>query len=296
MEISVYNQWHNGDYFYSRCHVSALKEAIPGITKINSFYNPKSIRGSCFLDDPLVVEIPGVPDNLPYNYSDHENLYFNTWIGCHDYRFIHIEPKGCGFYNYLHLINHDLELAGLPKVKDHRTILPKIDWKNLPGLVELDKRIVELFSKYEKKVLWCNGVCRSGQTDPGFIDFLNSKISEKAKSSPSTIHIVTDYSEEFKEIPNIVFTTDITKVHAEFLYISRISMNCDVIIGQESGPYTACNIVENIFNQNQKWVCFSRGVPQISTAGAYFYPERLSEVVVITNHHPEIVASSLDFV
>jgi hypothetical protein len=247
MEIQVYNHLHNGDLFFSRGLIQLLSQRY----KIKLYHNNNT---PIFSDLSYVEEIKGVPlEFLPETDSSQiANLgVINTWIGQGGLHYHRRHPYGCTYENYFAIITDVANYLNL-NISNIEDYLPSVNFQNLEHFDKI-KTIMEDYKKSYKKIIFVsNGDVLSEQSlnfdFTEIVDGISSKYDEYLFLLSKKTDLIRD---------NVIYTDDITKVTPDLLYISLISLYCDVIIGRDSGPYCFTHVKENILNPNKKYICFS---------------------------------------
>jgi hypothetical protein len=271
-EVHLYNEFHNGDIFYSRPLVRLLEKKY----KIHYYHNNNP---GLFDDMPHVEEHIGLLSRFPIYHKSSIFGDINTWIGQDSCLFL---TSGCSFESYMCLIKkisttYNLDL----KNQDPKDILPKINFSNLVNIEEIYEKIKLLKYMYKKIIFWSNGPVLSGQSEN--FDF-SQYIYDSAESFPDYLHLITNEINTEKMSSNILLTNYITNKFPDLLYLGYISTFCDVIIGRESGPYCFTNVIENIFDPEKKYICFCN-----DSNGAIWYKERKSDVIWSNNYNPDSI-------
>ncbi len=265
-KIVFFNYAHKGDVFASRPFIGHIMQAI------NVEYGYSHHWGDYLLKDldleyVQLDQIPVFGPNKEHsdNFLKDDVIYINTWIGKY---FSHSKPRygQCNLQSIYHLMyseifdfissvfNNDL------KLKDITEYYPVVDYSKFNILP------VNIFLEQEKrkKVLFCNGPALSGQCE--YNGTLDETIQRFSEEFPDICFIATHKTNICTQ--NIKFTEDIIKnntqvssdgqvtIGQDLNEISYLSKFCDVIIGRSSGPFTFCNIKENIFDENKSILCF----------------------------------------
>lgn len=238
--LTLYNNYHNGDVFYSRV---ILQQLINHSTIRFHHNNAKSL----FEDYPNVDEVL-IPELNSQRRWDLQNGLINTWIGSEDLKFLRIND--CSFESVKPMLDEILTYYGLP-IPEETECLPKIIFQNLSHYQEIKDGLTEL-ENYKKVVLISNNNVMSSQStnfsfDP-VIDFLS-------ESHPNYLFIITNNTSVVRD--NVVNTTKFTKSNCDLLEIGFVSTKCDVIIGRASGPFCFTHIYENLLDENKTYISFT---------------------------------------
>lgn len=273
-ELNLYNACHNGDVFYSRPLVSLLKSKY----KINYYHNNQRGLFSDMTDE--VNEYTPLLPRFNHHFKSIDHGDINTWIGLDRAKYLESSNIGCSFENYFNLIKdladeYEINLD----IENWNDILPKVQYEKLPNIDVVKKQMDYIRPRYKKIILWSNGNALSGQSENFDMAPL---IHKAAKRNPNYLHLITSLISVEYKLDNILPTYAITNRHPDLLYLSYISTFCDTIIGRESGPYCFTNVVENINNENQKYICFAN-----HQAGAKWFQERKNPFIWTNNYHPE---------
>lgn len=247
-KIYLYNHFHNGDIFFSRILVNIIKDKFD----ITFYHNQKT---PLFIDIPEVCEINGIPSN--FKYTDHflESIKvgaINTWIGQPGY--INKINGGCSFENYMELIKDICKLLEI-KIENHEEYLPTVNFHNLPKYEEIKNKINNYKKIYNKLILVSNGDVHSSQA-PNF-DFFPI-IERLSNEFPNFLFLNTKTVNLSNE--NIVNVYQLTETLPDLLYITQLSIDCDVIIGRASGPYCFTQIKNNLLNENKTYISFNNEI------------------------------------
>jgi len=243
-DLILYNEYHNGDLFYSRI----LLNMLPKETNIKYFHNCKS---SLFCDLINVEEI-----NISHinNFKNINNFpVINTWIGQNNMIYINSINTGCSYENHFFLAKKLTNSLGIQVDDDMDKYIPDINYHLLPNIDNIKTKLNDLKTKFKKFVLISNGDVHSGQaTNFDFSPIVNIL----ANLYPDVLFFVTKDILTYNI--NILNTSKITEVIPDLLQISYISNFCDVIIGRASGPFCFCHTKENLLNKNKVFVSFSK--------------------------------------
>ena len=233
-KISLYNEYHNGDIFYSR----VLIQNISKFFEIDYYH--KNNLGQ-FEDLHNINEFP----ILKLNESDSEIPRFNTWVGQQNARFL--KDTLCSFYTNKKILNDFFKKEEFKILNDFE-LLPVILYENLPN-IEIVKTKLSRYSQYNKKILICNNKVLSGQSSNFDFDLLLQNLTTKYKNFLFVFTNPTNL-----EGQNILYIKNLTEVDFDLLYISYISTKCDLIIGRASGPYCYTHVKENLMNVDKKFI------------------------------------------
>ena len=242
--VYFFNNFHNGDIFYSKEFVIDIKNKIGQ----NHYYihnNDFSILKD--IDIQQIRKNLSNKNEISIEESD-KDLYINTWIGQQKAKYLSTANSGCNLntnYNMFCDIYKQLSI----EINPIEYYIPAVDFQ------KVQTTNIDNFIKPNKKyILICNNNVCSGQSenfnfDP-IIDYLSTTF-------PDLIFIITNNTYLNKN--NIFNFSDIVGINNNLLEISYISTKCDVIIGRASGPFCFTHIKENIKNPNKTFVGFSYG-------------------------------------
>lgn len=238
--VYFYNNYHNGDVFYSKEFVKDIKSKIGK----NHYY----IHNNDFsiLKDIDIEQIrKPTPKNEISVLQIENDIYINTWIGQQQSKYL---SSGCNLnanYNIFCDIYEQLNI----EINQIEYYIPSVDFQKVQTL-----NIDNFINQNKKYILICNNNVHSGQSenfnfDP-FIDYLSTVY-------PDLMFIISNNTNLNKN--NVFNFSNIGGITNNLLEISYISTKCDVIIGRASGPYCFTHIKENIKNPNKNFIGFSYG-------------------------------------
>ena len=239
-ELTLYNNYHNGDVFYSRVILQQLIQH----TNITYHHNNTKVL---FEDYPNVNEVL-IPELNNQKKWDLQKGLINTWIGSEDLKFLRIND--CSFESVKSMLYEILFFYGLP-IPDESECLPKINFHNLSNYQEIKDRLSEL-EKYDKVVLICNNNVMSSQSTNFIFDSVIDFLSEKYNNY---LFIVTNNTDINRN--NVVDITKFTKSDCNLLEIGFVSTKCDVIIGRSSGPFCFTHLYENLLDDSKTYISFT---------------------------------------
>jgi hypothetical protein len=247
-KICFFNHYHNGDLFHSKAFIKEIVKTIDTEFEYAHTNNPVVISD---LDIPHI----GIPNLSPYSkFVDSDNiLYVNTWIGCY---FDSNKPFNgeCTLrfsyqmfgeiYEYLNqFFGSSLHLNSIEKY------FPFVDYSKFDC-----SRIDQFLNDHsEKKILFSNGPCLSGQSH--YNGDMSEIIEKCALSNPEKLFIAT-YKFDTNS-SNIKFTSDIIQSDTcDLNEISYISKHCNLIIGRNSGPFCFSTTGENMMDPQKTFYAF----------------------------------------
>lgn len=248
MKINLYNDFHNGDIFYSRIIIEhLLKNGFE--VSYNHGMSPYILSdyGDIY-DGPLdpTIHSSRGPNNFEKN-------IINTWIGKEDAKYVKVDA--CSFKGYIPLVEDIFNYYGITYTNEEE-LLPTIRFNNIDQNIrnKISDKIQEIKKSYSKIILICNNECLSGQSqnfdfDP-VIDYMSKKYED------SCAFFITNQTQVDNK--NIIKIPNITEGYdSDLLLISYISLWCDIIVGRASGPYCYTHIKENLLNKNKTYISFT---------------------------------------
>lgn len=248
MKINLYNDFHNGDIFYSRIIIEQLLKNGYEVS-----YN-HGMKPQILSDYGNIYAGPLDPTIHPSRGSNNfEKNIINTWIGKEQAKYVKVDA--CSFKGYLPLAKEVFDYYGI-KYESEEELLPTVNFNNMNPQVpdRIGNEINTLGMCYEKLILICNNGCLSGQSqnfdfDP-IIDYLSKKYTDKCA------FLVTNNTNVINE--NIIKISDLTEgFDSDLLLISYISLGCDIIVGRASGPYCYTHIKENLLDDSKTYISFT---------------------------------------
>lgn len=284
--LLFYNQFHNGDIFHNRQFIKELSSKISNPI----FYAHKN--------DPILLsdvnvkycEVPNVSEFTKFS-EDSENLYINTWIGCY-FSSIPQYNGECSLRMFYEMykeiyeyINSKLDLN--LEISEINKYFPKIDYSKF--FCESIDEFVK--NNTQKKILFCNGPCHSGQSL--YDGDMASLIEECADANPDKIFIATYKFNTNKN--NIKFTNDLINLdRSDLNEISYLSKFCSLIIGRNSGPYCFCTVEENVMDSEKIFYAFGQRITDcfyyMLETNAKFIFENTGSYHVIKNSVSKLVS------
>jgi hypothetical protein len=232
--IFFYNNYHNGDVFYSKEFVRNIKNQI-GISHHYIHRNNSSI-----LKDFDINQIKGQVPNTSSLSKKGNDLYINTWVGQNGAKYLKYD---CSLKSNYLIYTDIFKTLGI-KLKPIDFYIPEVNFNKVEK-IQLDKN--------KKYVLVCNNNVHSGQADNFNFDPIIDKISDKYKE---LIFIMTNNSNLKKD--NVLYVNNILKKEmGNLLEISYLSTQTDIIIGRGSGPFCFSHIKDNMLNENKSFIVFT---------------------------------------
>jgi hypothetical protein len=251
-KVIFYNAYHNGDIHLSRTFVDKIMRANPTYEYKYAHKNKMN----------LLADVANL-ESIPYfaeikesalSYINDDTLYFNTWYGAGNRRFIN--EFGITFdclYKVFDISlkdNFDMSLYDLDK--DPSNFYPKIDFNKF-YIADVDKYL----NKYNhmKKVFISNGETLSGQAENFNYSIIINKLSEENKD---VLFIASNRHDDLKLSDNLALSENIINKHSFDLNENAyLSTKCNLIFGRSSGTYTFAMIKDNMFDSNKTMISFS---------------------------------------
>lgn len=239
VDIYFYNNYHNGDVFYSKEFVKDIKNK----TGKTHFYihnnNPVILKDV----DIKQIQAP-TPSNISTVSKKDNDVYINTWIGQggkYNKFSCSLKSNYLLFQDVYKILGIDIEPIGF--------YIPDVDFDKVDK-VNTDK----YFEKNKNKtVLICNNNVLSGQA----VNFnFDAIIKHMSNVFSDTTFIFTNNTQLVGD--NITTANNIIGYDkGNLLEISYLSTKIDTIIGRASGPFCFSHIKENMKDENKKFIVFS---------------------------------------
>lgn len=268
--ITLFNMFHNGDLFYSRdiiqnlirrgYYITYFHKMPPGV-----FEDITNIREEMFA---TIHKNTLFRQNMRIN--KHPKYGYNTWVALH----FDGSPYKTSVCNWVmkKAQRSIFKQHGIALEPDDEQTLPVVNFKNLNNKItkNIDNKLTPLCAKFKKTVLLSNGPANSGQhwdiSDKDNRLLNESKIQniycELIKQTPQILYIITDkqdIEQKLRECNNVIYTDNITSgLRPDLLYISYISLKCNIIIGYPSGPYIYTQTEENLNDSNKHYICYCK--------------------------------------
>lgn len=234
-KLIFYNNNNNGDIHFSR---EFIKDIIRK-TSFDEYYHCHKRSPKLTQDIENLKYSPLNDYCKPYisHYVVNNETYINTHLGGL-YNTLLDKPMKVDldiFYNYFQSIYYKLRIS----MEKKKFYIPEIDY----SVFEIEKVNEYLENNIKNiKVLICNGSVFSNQSmDVNFKEL----IEKLAIYYPNTHFILTDKSTVI-EMPNVLYTSDIIQAESDLNEISYLSLNCSVILGRASGPYSFTQVKKNV--------------------------------------------------
>jgi len=261
-DLILYNEFHNGDLFYSRIFLNMLPDNI----NIKYYHNCKP---SLFCDFSNITE-----HGFSELKKENNQIIVNTWIGQNSFTYLNSVNYGCSYENHFFLAKKLANSLGIEVDEDMDKYIPHINYDVLPNIDNIKSKINDLKTKFEKIVLISNGDVHSGQA----INFdFTYVVNNLASAKPNVLFLVT--KDTGINEPNVINTSSITEVIPDLLQISYISNFCDIIIGRASGPFCFTHTKENLLNKNKIFISFCKNKNE-----GIFYQNQKSKYIWHNNY------------
>ena len=232
--IKLFNNYHNGDIFYSRLITQNLKDLFDieyyHSTPLSQFEDFKNIK-------EFNISTPRFYENT--------SMSFDTWVGQNNAEFL--RGTLCSFYTGKKILINIFNQLGLTIPKDE-DLLPYVIYDNLKHIDSVKNKLSN-YDNFLSKILISNNDVQSGQSVNFDFDPIINVLSDMF---PNHLFLITNPTSIIKN--NVVQIKDITGNDFDLLYISYISTKCDIIVGRASGPYCYCHVKENLMNENKTFI------------------------------------------
>lgn len=236
MKIVLYNNFGNGDIFFSRAIINLIHKIFPnhvliykhskeiGLLKDYDFILEESLDDFCNMEETIRV----VDDKL----------YINTWYGQNHRNFM-AQGGGTSLRTIQLIIQNIQSYLNTNVPISEVDIYPTVDYEKLKINFDLVKN----------SILICNDNAVSGQSNNMDLDPMILYLSKKYKD---IMFYVTKKTNLFSE--NITYIDDLLTQRPNLLEVSYISNYSSIIIGRCSGPYSYCMTKENILDENKSLI------------------------------------------
>ena len=250
--IVFFNHWHYGDLFSTRGLVADIKRQLPDMT----YYYAHNKNGHAVSDlvETLDEEnnkavLDGVSQWNRFG-SDDDTILINTWVGAYMGLWANTHPSYISHHRIFAECYNDIrQQFGIDlKLSDNVwDYVPTIDY-NFFDVSAANKFILEHPNFY----LFCNSAPASKQSS---MDNMQKIIELLAKQHPDHAFVVTEKFET--KASNIFFTSDIFNIPNDLCEISYLSTKTNLIVGNNSGPFTYAQTKENLQNPQKIFINFS---------------------------------------
>lgn len=263
-KVCFFNFYHNGDLFHSKPFV---REVIKHLGKEKVLYaHFKSHAVLQDLDIPH-VNLQGIDHKTKIlRTKEPDMLFINTWIGSYFDKY----TGECTLNFNMKMwadIYEDINTTFKKKMKlgPVENYLPYVDY----GKYDLTHTRAYLDSDSKSKILLCNGPALSGQSQ--YRGDMSEFVIPLATQHSDKTFITTQKIKH--DLPNIIATEDITKIQGNDLsQIAYIAKFCNLIVGQNSGPFCFASTGENLNDPSKTFLafghqesdCFTMGIPKKS--------------------------------
>lgn len=245
--ICFFSNGHNGDIVHSKAFVNDIANQI----NVKCLYHHK--RNHKITKDLNAITTQIAPSNYYEKFIETNNILFiNTWL--YPYLFDDsFETYGVNMKTNYKIYNFICDKINSVfdtniKLKDIDQYHPFINF----DIVERSN-INEFVKSKNKKILFSNGPCLSGQSP--YNEDMSEIINNLAEKYPEITFIATH---KFNTVlDNVKFTEEIIKINGSDLNeIGYLSTYCDLIIGRNSGPFCFCTIDVNLKNPDKIFYAF----------------------------------------
>lgn len=244
--ICFYNHWHNGDVFSSKAFVRMMQQALP------EFHYMYALASDPYIIQDLNCDcghVSQLPDLITYGIPGavlHDTLFINTWIGVYMGQ-VALPGEHHGNYPSLYRMWSHI-YAMVSQILEVNLQLPPNVWSAVSETTWATYNCApadqfDADHATAKKLLFCNGDVRSGQSVWGDLQDVTHML---AQANPDWQIMCTQKFQT--HVPNIHFTSDLFQQSCDINEIAYLSTKCDLIWGKNSGPYMFCHVTDNLFN------------------------------------------------
>jgi len=251
--VLFYSNVHLGDLHLSR---SYIRWFIDNSQDVKFFYaHNQHPNVLCDINIPLILgdlcyRLPRNGDIVTISIDGNDFLALNTWIGAGGL------AVGCNFdachinftkyFDYLVKNGVKFKFDFLPKM------IPRIDFFSSC----INKELVDKWfanKKNKRSILIANNRVASNQSTN--IN-MNEYIAKLGLTFPSLDFYLTNQEHTLISLPNVFYIEHITNSQSDFSLndIAYFSTFCDVIVGRGSGPFSFCEIKDNL---DKTWISFT---------------------------------------
>jgi hypothetical protein len=241
-KLIFYNNFNNGDIHFAREFVKDIMNK----TKYDEYYFLHKRSAKLLQDIPNLKYGPlneyCNPDS-PFHVVNNE-IYVNTHMGVYEMFVEKVTDVSLYvFYDYFQMIFNRLKIP----MEKKRFYIPSINYDayEIQGIKDYIATSVANI-----KILVCNGDVYSAQS--GAFDF--KPVIEKLAEDYPDIHFILTDKKDLIEKTNVFYTTDIIKAVGDLNEISYLSTFCNVIIGRASGPYSFCEVKQNMNDVDKTFI------------------------------------------
>lgn len=238
-KIIFFNNFNNGDIHYSRDYIKffAKKIGVPSFISHN--------KCPSLLKDTNIPFLRANLSHLTHIGFHFQNgvLYFNTWIGQENFKWLHSNFSGCTLSNNHRMFSEKARILEI-EIPTEENFIPSIDYSFFD--------VEDIKINHNKNLFISNGPCLSGQCVNFDMDGVVVKIAEKYPNYNffTTQKINTNLS-------NIIDANSLIKNQkntSNLNELSYISTSCKIIIGRASGPFCFTHTKENLFDKNKTFI------------------------------------------
>ena len=274
--IYFYSNVHLGDIHLGRSYVKWFVDNFDAKFCYSHNYDPEVLSDidNLLFDNSLWQTLPRGGDIIEKDNC----IYLNTWIGSGGLaigvNFDAIHFIFSKYFNFLIKKGFYCKKSYLPR------ILPKIDFQH-PSLLlkNIDQWFKDKISK--RRIFFCNNTPESSQS---FHNNLNEVILLISQKYPEFEIYISNQVQPLLTSNNVFYAEKILdKKHTFNLNeLSYFSTYCDIIIGRGSGPFTFCEVVENL---NKTWVSLTWGdLGPDAFNGLYKFPNQGKYIRTLKPH------------
>ena len=244
--ICFYNHWHNGDVFAGKAFVRMLQQACPDFHYMYALAGDPYIIKDLNCDCGHVNQLPPQITDRIMGAVDQGTLFINTWIGVYMHQ-VALPGEHHGNYPSLyrmwaHIYSAISEIlqVGIRMPDNVWCSVSTTDWSAY-NCAPADQFVHTHAT--DKKLLFCNGAVRSGQSAWGDLQDVTHALAQAHEDW----QIICTHKFD-TQLPNIHFTSDLFQQPCDINEIAYLSTKCDFIWGKNSGPYMFCHVTDNLFN------------------------------------------------
>jgi len=261
--VVFYNACNNGDIAVSRELIKVAVDSFRamGIKEFGySHSKPPEILLDLDLDYWHPSRLPVEQARVKSELIEGKTLALSTWYAHSPLWGRNGDGFGMTLNTLVALFKEHVTKAGgaFPNAPVERFI-PQVDWKYY-AIRNVDGNM-PIFSRFSKRVLFCNGPAMSGQTNVA--DYMMNGLLEKLVAMhPDVVFFYTDrkVTEKTREYINAVSTQDVigpVPYASDLNETAYLGTFCDVIIGRCSGPQSFCFNTDVLFDLSKTMVSFS---------------------------------------
>jgi hypothetical protein len=279
--IYFYSNTHLGDIHLGRSYIQWFVDNFDA-----KFYYTHNYSADVLIDNENLEYVSDVWQQLPQSSGVIENdhcIYFNTWIGADgtalgvNFEAIHfIFTK---YFNYLIQKGYKCKKNNLEK------LLPSINFNSS----KIQKNNIDNWFKdktLNNKIFIANNYVESGQSSNFNMNLLAETLAEKF--SNIEYYLTNKEAPVIQNYKNIFYIEDIIqKPKFNLNEISYFSTFCNILIGRGSGPFSFCEVKENL---NKIWISITfphlekdvfNGLHKFENKGKYYHTMNIDSITDI---------------